>query len=320
MSREMDNQQEFLNNLDRILAGEKIPPPAGMDTDVSAALDFARKMAALRLSPSAEFSAQLKARLLGKLTGQEEAARTANKQGWFARLTEHRLVWQALTAVVVIAVIGGLLWGTNFLRFPGGQPSTTSIVSATNTTTTTGVVTTPTGRTTTATATVTTTTSPGSSPLLAKASTDKQNYQPGESVKINVSLTNVSSGNVVIPDFPPILSLMQVDTKQPVYTFTPGTADTTIPPTKTASFTLTWNQQDAKGNPAAPGSYYLELEDINYGGKNIKLIFSTPVTFNILPATATIGVERTFTENQYQIDNNITFKIFVPFRSVTPQK
>ena len=309
MSSEFESQKEFLKNLDRILAGENLETDVMMDKDLSSTLAFAQKMAALRVSPSPEFKSQLKARLLQKLVEQEETARAAQRQSWFSRFNQHKLVWQAITVVLVVAVIGGVLWGTGLFRFSGGPPTTTSIVSVTTATKTT--TTTITMRTTTTVTSMTTTTPVNQGePLVANASTDKSSYPAGESVNIQVSLTNVTSSPITLEKFPPILSMMQADTLQPVYTFAAGTIEKTIAPHQTTSFTVTWNQLDAKGKEVAPGVYYLELEDLDYQGQAIKLNFTNPVRFNILPETSTtLDNDRLVNVNQSITDNGITVTI-----------
>jgi hypothetical protein len=309
MGKEFENQKEFLINLDRILAGEKVETDAITDKDLSSVFAFAQKMAGLRVSASPEFKSQLKARLLKQLAEQEEAARIKTKSGWFSSFAQHQLIWQAVTAVLVIAIIGGVLWGTGLFRFYNNPHITTPIVSVTTTTKT--VTTTKTTVTTTSVISTTTTTAPvNQEPLIANASTDKSSYPAGESVNIEVSLTNITSSPIIIDKFPPILSLMQADTLQPVYTFAAGTVEKTIDPHQTASFTVNWNQQDAKGQVVSPGVYYLELEDLDYQGKAIKLNFANPVHFSILPGTSsTLDNDRLISVNQSIIDNSITVTI-----------
>ena len=314
MSREFENQQEFLENLDRILAGEKVKTDQMMDKDLSSSLSFAQKMAALRVAPSPEFKSLLKARLLQKIVEQEEAARIKTKSGWFSWFNQHQLIWQAITVVMVVFVIGGLLWGTGLFKFSNHPPTTTTTASVTTTTKTTTTSTTKTTTTTTmttATSATTTSTVVPSGPLQANASTNKSAYPAGENVSIQVSLTNVTSSSITLEQFPPILSLMQADSLQPVYTFAAGTIEKTIAPHQTTSFTLIWNQHDAKGSEVTPGVYYVELEDLYYQGKTIKLNLTNPVRFSILPATTinNLDSDRLMNVNQSITDNGITVTI-----------
>ena len=82
-------------------------------------------------------------------------------------------------------------------------------------------------------------------------------------------------------DFPPILSVMREDTRQPVYTFSAGTATRTLSPNSVATYTYTWKQLDYEGN-ALTGKYYIELEDLEYNGVPVQLNLNNPVKFEIL--------------------------------------
>ena len=313
MSKDIGRQKEFLKDLDRILAGEKVKTDAITDKDLSLTLAFAQKIASLRVAPSPEFKSQLKARLLQKIVEQEEDARLKTKSGWLSWFNQHQLIWQAITVVMVVFVIGGLLWGTGLFKFSNHPPTTTTIATVTTTTKTTTMSTTKTTTTTTmttATSATTTSTVVPSGPLQANASTNKPSYPAGESVSIQVSLTNVTSSSITLEQFPPILSLMQADSLQPVYTFAAGTIEKTIAPHQTTSFTVTWNQQDAKGIAVTPGVYYLELEDLNYQGQTIKLNLANPVRFSILPATTNnLDSDRLLSVNQSLTDNGVTVTI-----------
>jgi hypothetical protein len=118
--------------------------------------------------------------------------------------------------------------------------------------------------------------------LQAGASTDKTVYSAGEDVKITVRLTNINSQTIRLDQFPP-LSLMRADTKMPAYTFAATNDSRTLAPYETASYTFDWNQTDFKGAAAPSGTYYVELEDLDYQGRSIQLGLTQPVTFNILP-------------------------------------
>jgi hypothetical protein len=295
MSRESENEKEFLKNLDRLLAGEKSEIDQMMEAESSASIEFAQKLLSLRITPDIKFKTQLKARLLQKIVEQEELNRTQRKRGWFSGFGAHPMVWQAISVVLVMVVIGSVFWGTGVFNPHGRQPVTTPVVSATKTTTTTY-------------ATTSTAIPPG--PLQANAGTDKTSYQAGDNVRIEVQLTNISANMIKLEKFPPIVSLMQADTLQPVYTFTTESYERVLNPQDTVKFVLLWNQHDAKGNAVSPGVYYLELEDLNNQGQTIKLNLTNPVRFNILPGTTNTGaIERTILLNTSQTASGITITL-----------
>ena len=115
----------------------------------------------------------------------------------------------------------------------------------------------------------------------AAGSTDKTVYSPGQPVAIDITLTNITSQPIDIAQYPPILSLMQTQTKEPVYTFISNETSKTLAPGETADYRYIWNQSDANGNQVSAGNYYVELEDINIQGNTVKLTFNQPVSFAI---------------------------------------
>jgi hypothetical protein len=299
-------ERVFTENIDRLVAGQDIGAISEADDDLRSALDFARKMTALRPAPSAVFQSNLKARLLQKINENE----APEKSGWFWRLIPREPIWQAVAVLAVIAVVGGVLWGTLFrsapnpiANLPTPPPVTTTVPPVTTATTTTTapptttpapVTTTSTTTTTVATTTTATTTiatvAPTTSPpvsypagtyLVASAGTDKSIYNSGETVRIEVTLQNVTSQPFTIEQYPPILSLMQSPSKLPVYTFTVAAAPLTLAPGQKVTFDENWPQVDANGVRVSPGSYYLELEDIDYQGRALHLNLAQPVSFTI---------------------------------------
>jgi hypothetical protein len=278
-------EQLFAEKLDRLLAGEDIHGEAEADTDLRTSLDFARKMKLLRIEPSARFKSHLKARLLEKLDEQErhdEAGR-----GWLARLIRQP-VWQAVGVLVFMIVVGSAVWGSGIIS-PSRQETVAPTVAApapnADLTITTGPMagTAPTTTVPAATSPEKTTTPsyPTGTYLAASASTDKYAYQSGETVNIRVEWQNVTSGNLTVDEYPPILSIMDKATGQAVYTFQAGEAARTLVPGEKADYVQTWNQLDARGRPVTPGSYYLELEEMYYQGKSVPITLDSAVNFVI---------------------------------------
>ncbi len=92
---------------------------------------------------------------------------------------------------------------------------------------------------------------------------------------------NVTSQNLTITEYPPILSIMDKSTGQPVYTFQAGKGTKTLAPGERADYIEPWNQLDTRGRPVAPGVYYLELEEMYYQGRAVQMTLSNPVSFTI---------------------------------------
>jgi hypothetical protein len=280
MPDEMLEAQVFSENLDRILAGMG-SQDENLQADLKSALQFSARMQGLRPSPDARFASKLKSSLLQKLAAQDAAA----KDNWFSRFFPHEPVWQMVTVLAVIIIAGVSVWAA-VLR-PGASPPVVNLPVTTAPATTSAPTT---AAPATTTAAVTATAAPSTTPaatsyapgtyLIANASTDKSVYKTGEPVRISVELKNVSSQPFLLAQFPPILSLMTADS-QPVYTFAAGQSQITLAAGQTASFSQPWNQTYAQGGNVAAGTYYLELEDIQFQGQNLKLNLQQPVSFTI---------------------------------------
>lgn len=284
MNKSKQDDKLFSEKLDRLLAGEEIHIESETDPDLRASLNFALKMKSLGKEPSAQFKAHLKARLLQKLDERESHAE-ANR-GWLARLI-HQPVWQAVAVLVFMIVVAGAVWGSgafNPSRQGTGAPTVMAPAPSND------LMTTPQMAVTAPTTTVPLATSPektaaptfGSNAYLAaSASTDKFAYQSGEAVNIRMEWQNVTSGNLTIDEYPPILSIMDKATGQPVYTFQAGKAPLTLAPGEKTVYVQIWDQLDARGRPAVPGTYYLELEELYHDGESVQMTLTLPVNFTI---------------------------------------
>ncbi|OGO31213.1 MAG: hypothetical protein A2Z29_09235 [Chloroflexi bacterium RBG_16_56_11] len=279
MSREKDAGKKFSEYVDRILAGEDIKDDPAMDRDLREALEFARKIIGTRSSPSVKFQASLKASLLQKLDEREERAREKQGRSW--GLFWRQPAWQAVVIVFLIVIIGSILWRTGVFLPASPLPSVTTAPTATATS--------PPPMTTSA---------PLPGELVSvTARTDRTSYRSGDVVNIEVELKNDSAGSLTLEKMPPIISLMSVETAQPVYTFSAGTETRTLAPGEAARFNLTWPQLDFTGRPVT-GDYYLELEDLELKGRPVQLNLIRPVRFEISPdatpgaGSGTIEVDR----------------------------
>lgn len=247
MGKEQNREKRFCEQLDRLLAGEEARPGPQDGNEMLSTLEFARHMVSLRPAPSPVFAAMLKARLLERLSQQEEAERKKRQTGMLQRLFPRLLTWQfaATAAMVLFLLVGTVLWRTGVFESNGTGVSVTASIAI-------------------------------------DASTDKVTYRPGEVVQIKVDLRNTTSEPMKIDHFPPIISLMS-DSGQPVYTFAEGTRTVVLAPDGVASFTVAWNQRDDKGAAVPGGRYSVELEDLDLQGRAIRLKLTNPVQFEIHP-------------------------------------
>jgi hypothetical protein len=301
MGRELEEARLFSENIDRLLAGEEVRIEGEMDDDRRTALDFARRMTALRTAPAPSFQAHLKTRLLQKMNEHTSEAR----QGWFWRLVPREPVWQAVAVLAIMIVVGGLVWGTLFQAPPAQPPvAVAPATSAPPASTTSAAPASSAPATSMAPTTTAAAPASGNLYLNAEASVDKPSYISGEAVNIHMTWQNISPLRLTVEQFPPILSLMQASNGQPVYTFAAGRNTLTLNPGEKTDYILTWNQLDARGRHVAPGGYYLELEQMYFQGQTVRMNLARPVNFEILPAsTRTI---RTLNPGQSQTVNDIT--------------
>ena len=137
MDREVDIEKEFSENIDRMLAGEEVKVSAAMDDNCRTALDFAQKLVKLHAVPPLSFKAQLKERLLLKLS---EAEATSAKKNWLwdglRHLVPRSMMWRArdvltwglmsrqptwktvIAGVLAVALIAGLVIAVPSLTGP----------------------------------------------------------------------------------------------------------------------------------------------------------------------------------------------------------
>jgi len=173
----------------------------------------------------------------------EQEAQAAARPSWLQTLLQRPAYAVALAAFFIAIVFGGL-WVSGVLN-PSQAPYQPGVVRV-------------------------------------EADTNKDTYNRGEQVIINVALRNVTNDTLNFNEFPPILSLMKESDNMAAYTFAAGTQGRSLAPGETAAFTLNWNQRDARGNLVERGRYYIELEDLYYQGAAVKLTPVEPVEFRIV--------------------------------------
>ena len=125
MGREINEEKEFSEKIDRILAGQKVEAGEDVSEDFRAAIQFAQKLEELRDEPLPVFKEQLKRRLLLKLAEKEAAAKEQKDKRasfWEAlrNLVPRSPVWRTATATVTVAVLAVIVfWGSGvFVQAP----------------------------------------------------------------------------------------------------------------------------------------------------------------------------------------------------------
>ncbi len=275
-------EKRFSAYLDRILAGEDVGSAPDLDEKHREDLEFARKMVSLRVTPSPAYQARLRADLLHQLA--ERDIKQHEKTTFLSRPFWRQPLWQGMTVVIFVVLMGVILWQAGVFPLGMGTSETTTPTTTTTTSATKTTATTTSASTTKPTATTTTgtyTTSTDSRLLIVTAGTDLQEYSAWDPVVIEVSLRNNSGGAMTLANLPPILSIMNAETREPVYTFGAGDVTLTLARNGETTFTYEWNQLDFNGQPAT-GRFYIELEDLEYNGLPLQLDLGQPVEFDIL--------------------------------------
>ena len=104
MNRKQKKDEKVLENLDRVVAGEKLKDESGLDNDTRAALELSREMTSWPKSPSKEFKSDLKAKLVHQLAehNKQEVMKKGSSE---FREVLHRPAWQLTIAAVLVAIV-----------------------------------------------------------------------------------------------------------------------------------------------------------------------------------------------------------------------
>ena len=109
MNKKQKKDKMMLENLDRIVAGEKLKDDAELDKDTKEALELTREMTSWPKSPSKEFKADLKARVTHQVVEQKK--REALKSGDIEyREFLRRPAWQMTIGAIILVVIAAIVF------------------------------------------------------------------------------------------------------------------------------------------------------------------------------------------------------------------
>ncbi len=257
MSRENKEEKLFNETVDRILAGEPVQIDTD-DKDLYTALEFARKMQALREIPSLSFKSNLKARLLQQLREKETRVEQGN---WWTRTFPKRIAWQLGTTVVVILLTVGVGWMTGLFQSNDLTVQTAMPPKANGA----GTLESAPGPTLMATddgsGSVYMTSGRQGAMILANAVTDKFDYLPGEAVNITIYLVNNTDNPVEIQQYPPAVDITDANGRI-IYSFGAGNGTLVLLSGESVDYKIVWNQDDSNNNATGLGSYYLTVNSV----------------------------------------------------------
>ena len=109
MSKKQNKDKQLLENLDRVVAGEKLQDDSGLDKDTKAALELSREMTSWPKSPSKKFKADLKARVTHQLA-EENEREAAKNAGWAFHDLMPRTAWQFTFGAIGAAIVAGIIF------------------------------------------------------------------------------------------------------------------------------------------------------------------------------------------------------------------
>lgn len=91
-------------------------------------------------------------------------------------------------------------------------------------------------------------------------STDRDTFSSGETVRAQISLTNVYPKAYMLRPSPPMVKVQEVYTSEVVAVF-PGTEEEgVLEPGETLTWYVSWDQSDREGHQVHPGRYTFHLE------------------------------------------------------------
>lgn len=262
MGREINEEREFSEKIDLILAGQKVEVGEDVSEDFKAAIQFAQKLEELRDEPLPVFKEQLKRRLLLKLAEKEAAAEEQKERKFsfwetMSNLVPRSPVWRTAIATVVVAVLAAVVfWESGiFVQAPEQAAERESELGPTAAT---------------APAPAFAPEEPSEAMLdsgamlnLEPVVEEAKVYTRGEEIKIDLLFSNTGSESIILTSFPPIIQISRANTGEVVRTFAPGSESAEISASGKLDYTLVWEQLDDDGKQVEPGRYLIIAGDVS---------------------------------------------------------
>ncbi|MBM3157344.1 MAG: hypothetical protein FJ004_08690 [Chloroflexi bacterium] len=241
MDRELREEREFSEHVDRLLAGEKGTVDEGESEEYRRAFSFARKIIRLRRQPSPRFKAELRKQLLLKLEERQEEQEERSKITlWevFRSLVPKTPVWRGATVTVAVGVLAVLvIWGAGlFSQTPGTVtgPESTAMLGV-----------------------------PSTARLQLETSpSDALAHPAGEAFQVDIIFKNISADSITIDPYPPVIEIQEADTSDVVRSFAQGTDKREIAPSEGLIYMLVWDQKDDSGQQVDSGRYNVVISDV----------------------------------------------------------
>ena len=267
VSQSNNMEKQFLDNLDRLLAGEEITLSPALTDDCRTALDFARAMLRLRPEPTPDFKERLKTKLLRRLEEMETASSSPRRsfREWWLGLWRENPAWRTAAVMLVVALVAVGTMGRLgvFDRVgpslglggePGEKPAPVTVEIP------------PTSPPPSSVSPQEVHPTPPVRPadVMVMAVTGQNAYLPGEVVTVEFSLRNTTDEPQTVEPFPPAVTIIRPGRPQDetVRTFPAGDGIKQLAAEEEVTYNLTWEQRDDAGQAAAYGYYRFRLDAI----------------------------------------------------------
>lgn len=269
MPRRKREEQEFLDNIERLIAGEEVSIGGDADEDLRTTIEFSRRLSDLHTGPSVEFKDKLKSRLLLKLTEQEVAARQRAEKNWLRdildRLVPQSPVWRTAAVTLVMIVAGvTVMWRTGV--FTGVPAPGADVVESAQRGVEKGVL--------SMEAVVVEEEAADEAPMVglskeaptpeaAIVSLFDMQVTPSEpiiaeyrhEVSYQLTFSNTSDETIVVTPFPPRFTIVGDGTLRPVRILTEGDQSIEVGASASIVYVFTWDQRDDDDTQLPPGGY-----------------------------------------------------------------
>jgi hypothetical protein len=261
MDKGNNKENQFSNDLDRLITGERLKTEETVDKDYEGVVQFAKKMVDSRIEPTPDFKESLRKKLLSKAVEQEmetERERESGNNFWKKAMNfiPHSPAWRTVTATIAVFVVAFVIvWSLGIFSGPTNPP----ILGTTP----------PTGNVPQGLVEVT-------------ATTSKSTYMVGETIDIVFLFKNTSEETVTLATFPPEIIIAASSLKP--YKMISGGAAKTLAPAETVEYSITWDQLDNEGLQVPAGDYIINILDIELdGGKGVVTFSDSPRITIIAP-------------------------------------
>lgn len=278
MADRRDEERRFLDDIDRLLAGEGVVEPDEASDDYRTAIEFSRMLADLNEGPSDEFRLRLRRRLLAKLAERDAAAREKDRTGGFlgflGRLVPGSPVWRTATVTVAVLIVtitvawrAGMFTGSA----PGAAPAEDATMQTLRGAIEEAEMLAPKaadGVGADAAAQPSEAESAEASPVLMRVvpAVDTILAPYGEAVAIDVEIAANRDQTLTVRPLPPELSIVADEGGRTVRTIAAGDTEAEIAPGSSVHEVIIWDQLDDAGKQVAPGWYGIRSSPVEVSG------------------------------------------------------